>query len=66
MGIYKHVQNICKDDKDGISYVVLPKIINSDVSFQLMFGRMVSKEPVNTKPVRDTESIRVADYYENY
>ncbi len=66
MGTYKHIQNICKDDKDGISYVVVPKIINSDVGFQLMFGRMLSKEPVNNKPVRDTENIKVADYYQNY
>ena len=66
MGIYKNIQNICKDDKDGISYVVVPKIINSDVGFQLMFGRMLSKEPVNNKPVRDTESIKVTDYYQNY
>jgi len=66
MGIYKNIQNICKDDKDGISYVVVPKIINSDVGFQLMFGRMTSKDPVKTKPIRDTESISVADYYQNY
>jgi len=66
MGTYKHIQNICKDDKDGISYVVVPKIINSDVGFQLMFGRMTSKDPVKTKPIRDTESISVADYYQNY
>lgn len=66
MGKYKNVQNICKDDKDGISYVVVPKIINTDVSFQLMFGRMVSKEQANTRPIRDCESVSVADYYGNY
>lgn len=66
MGRYKHIQNICKDDKDGISYVVVPKIINTDVGFQLMFGRMTSKDPVKTKPIRDTESVSVADYYGNY
>ena len=66
MGIYKHIQNICKDDKDGISYVVVPKIINSDVGFQLYFGKMEVRESKNIKPVRNEESIKVADHYKNY
>jgi|TARA_B110000908_G_scaffold3025_1_gene4160 hypothetical protein len=66
MGIYKHIQNICKDDKDGISYVVVPKIINSDVGFQLMFGRLLPKEPVSVRPIRNEESIKVSDHYQNY
>ena len=66
MGIYKHIQNICKDDKDGISYVVVPKVINPDVGFQLMFGRMLAKDPVSTRPIRDSESIKITDHYGNY
>jgi len=39
MAVNKYVQNICKEGKDGLTYVVVPKIINTDVSFQLMFGK---------------------------
>ncbi len=39
MAVNKHVQNICKEGKDGLTCIVLPKIINTDVGFQLMFGR---------------------------
>ena len=60
------VQNICKEDEHGISYVVVPKIINTDVGFQLMFGRMPTKEQANMNPIRNQENFRVADYFENY
>lgn len=60
------VQNICKEDEHGISYVVVPKMINTDVGFQLMFGRMPTKEQRNMNPVRNQESFRVVDYFENY
>ncbi len=66
MGLYKNIQNICKDDEHGISYVVVPKTINSDVGFQLMFGRMISKDAVTTRPIRDTASIKITDHYSNY
>ena len=60
------VQNICKQDEHGISYVVVPKVINTDVGFQLMFGRMPTKEQRNTNPIRNQENFTVADYYGNY
>jgi hypothetical protein len=60
------VQNICKEDEHGISYVVVPKIINTDVGFQLMFGRMPTKEQRNMNPIRNQESFRAVDYFENY
>ena len=66
MGIYKHVQNIVVEDENGLSKVVVPKIIKSDVGFQLYFGKMEARESKNIKPVRNEENIRVADYYKNY
>ena len=62
----ERVQNICKEDEHGISYVVVPKIINTDVGFQLMFGRMPTKEPVSMKPIRNQENFRAVDYFGNY
>ena len=49
-----------------MSKVVVPKIINSDVGFQLYFGKMEARESESTKPVRNEESIKVADHYKNY
>lgn len=60
------VQNICKDDEHGISYVVVPNIINTDVGFQLMFGRMPSRVQADIKPIRETESFRPADYSDRF
>jgi hypothetical protein len=31
-----------------------------------MFGRMLAKDPVSVKPIRDSESIKIADHYGNY
>jgi hypothetical protein len=66
MGIYKHVQNIVVEDKNALSKVVIPKIINSDVGFQLYFGKMETRESISTKVTRNEESIRVSDHYGNY
>lgn len=66
MGIYKHVQNIVVEDENGMSKVVVPKIINSDVGFQLYFGKMEARESESTKPIRNESSVKVADHYKNY
>ena len=66
MGIYKHVQNIVKENEQLASKIVVPKIINSDVAFQLYFGKMEVREAVSTKPIRNESSVKVADHYKNY
>ena len=66
MGIYKHVQNIVKENEQLASKIVVPKIINSDVAFQLYFGKMEARESISTKVTRNEESIRVSDHYKNY
>lgn len=66
MGIYKHVQNIVKENEQLASKIVVPKIINSDVAFQLYFGKMEVRETISTKVTRNEESIRVSDHYKNY
>ncbi len=66
MGIYKHLQNIVKENEELVSRIVVPKIINTDIAFQLYFGKMEARESVSTKATRNEESIRVSDHYQNY
>lgn len=62
--IYTHVQKIYYLDEDGISRIKVPKIINTDVSWQLMFGspQFRDKKKHSLKPIREEVVINLKEY----
>lgn len=50
--LYDIIQKITYRDEDGISRVAVPKIINTDVSWQLMVGAPQLRANKQYKPIR--------------
>jgi hypothetical protein len=55
MAVYK--QKVLYLDKDGIHRVKLPKVINTDISWEMMWGAPINKEKQSNAPIRDTVAL---------
>ena len=50
-------QKVLYLDKHEIHRVKLPKIINTDISFEMMFGAYTTRIKQDMRPIRDTVAI---------
>ena len=50
-------QKVLYLDEDGIHRVKLPKVINSDISLEMMWGAPIHKEKQSNAPIRDTVAL---------
>jgi|TARA_R100000084_G_C4544330_1_gene97093 hypothetical protein len=44
-------------------WLEIPKIINSDISFQLMFGMTFPYEKSNERVIMEEQNVNIKDYY---
>lgn len=50
-------QKVLYLDKYEIHRVKLPKVINTDISFEMMFGAYTTRVKQDMRPIRDTVAI---------
>lgn len=47
-------QKVLYLDEDGIHRVKLPKVINTDISWEMMVGAPIHKQIQSNEPIRDS------------